>query len=414
MNLFKSLEQAAKEDKKLSKDLHIAKLFGSWSNQKGFPLLTVNRNYDDNTVTLNQERYLKKYPNNEANLTTWWIPFNFDTANKQSLDTTPVDWLPQGAHSKVVELKQNCSSDCWVIFNKQQTGYYRVLYDKKNYELLMPELNLGNASKLHPSTRSQILDDLNDFVLTGRLPSKILFKALSFLKHETNIAPWLTAQTTLLRLRDMLNEDSEAHERFRKFAIDLVEPFYQEHAIDMDENDSFVENSKQEVATSLACTFGSMDCLDDSYKLLKESLETGSFGNKRELIVKYGIRNADSVLVGQIFDQFMATSIPEQKKEYLTAIGYVNDKNILNKYLKLSLDSSVSLTKDERTDLCISVASGNQYGMKQAIHMLFNRFDEATERINMNKVVIGMSYAITTSEAYDEVGLKDSIIDFKF
>lgn len=414
LNLFKGLEQAAKEDKKLPKGLHITKLLGSWSNQKGFPLLTVNRNYDENTVTLKQERYLKEYPNNEAQISTWWIPFNFDTKNKQSIDTTPVDWLPRGVHSKVVKLEQNCSSDCWVVFNKQQTGYYRVLYDKKNYGLLLSELNLGDSSKLHPSTRSQILDDLSDFALTGRLPFEMLFKALKFLKHETDIIPWLTAHETLVRLRSMLNEDSAAYERFRKFTVDLVEPFYQEHSIDVDENGSYVEYRKREVATSLACTFGSKACLDDSYKLLKESLETGSFGNNRKLIMTFGIRNADSVVVGQIFDQFMATSIPEQKNEYLPAIGNVHDKNILKKYLKLSLDSSVSLTKGERTALCISVATGSQYGMKQAIHLLFNHFDEATEQLNMNKVVKAMSDAIKTSEAYDEVSLNVPIIDFKF
>ncbi|XP_055321382.1 aminopeptidase N-like [Sitodiplosis mosellana] len=93
IDLFESLERAVKEDGSLDKEMSVKEIFSSWSDQSGFPLLIVTRNYSDNTIQITQERYFHEAKHAEANLTSWWIPYNFDTANNIAMnDTRPDGW----------------------------------------------------------------------------------------------------------------------------------------------------------------------------------------------------------------------------------------------------------------------------------------------------------------------------------
>lgn len=171
-DLFEALDKAAKEDKTLNKNLNVKDLFGSWSNQKGFPLLKVTRNYANGSMTISQEKYTAIYRPNEIDPSTWWLPYNFASANKPEFEkTTPLGWLPKGTREKLIEPNKDTkwTNTDWLLFNRQQTGFFRVLYDERNYDLVNKALNSNDREKIHPLTRSQYLDDLAEFVRSGRL-----------------------------------------------------------------------------------------------------------------------------------------------------------------------------------------------------------------------------------------------------
>lgn len=186
-DLFENLDRAAKEDNILTNELSVYEMLGSWSNQAGFPVLIVNRNYDDNTITISQERHFDKYPHADANSSTWWIPYNFDTANNVAInDTAAEGWLPKGVQSMIIEpsVQKNWTNSDWVLFNKQQTGYYRVLYDLRNYQMLVKELKSESTGKIHPINRAQLIDDIKDFVSIGRLPYHLLNDINKLMKND--------------------------------------------------------------------------------------------------------------------------------------------------------------------------------------------------------------------------------------
>lgn len=176
-NLYESLERAVKEDGSLDEEMNVKEIFGSWANQKGYPLLIVTRNYSDNTIQLTQERYFHKQKHHEANLTSWWIPYNFDTANNIAMhDTRPDGWLTKEIKSIIIKPTEhkNWTSNDWVLFNRQQTGFYRIIYDEKNYQMILDDLKSGNGNKFHPNSKAQLEDDMSNFMHSNRL-SKYLY-----------------------------------------------------------------------------------------------------------------------------------------------------------------------------------------------------------------------------------------------
>ena len=70
------------------------------------------------------------------------------------------------------------NADKAVIFNVQETGYYRVNYDKQNWELIIKQLN-EDHTKIHVINRAQIIDDAINLARSGIIfcecISKIIF-----------------------------------------------------------------------------------------------------------------------------------------------------------------------------------------------------------------------------------------------
>lgn len=176
MDLFECLERAVKEDGTLDKEISVKDIFSSWSNQKGYPLLIVTRNYTDNTIQITQKRYFYEQDHSEANLTSWWIPYNFDTANNITMDdTTPDGWLAKGEKSKIIKptAHKSWTSNDWILFNRQQTGFYRIIYDNQNYQMILKDLKSGNGNKIHVNSKAQLSDDICEFSHRHRLPQNL-------------------------------------------------------------------------------------------------------------------------------------------------------------------------------------------------------------------------------------------------
>ena len=59
------------------------------------------------------------------------------------------------------------AADQWVVFNVDQTGYYRVNYDEKNWKLITDQL-LQDVSKIYQTNRAQLLDDSWNLARAGK------------------------------------------------------------------------------------------------------------------------------------------------------------------------------------------------------------------------------------------------------
>ena len=113
---------------------------------------------------------------------------------------------------KITELLP--AADTPVIFNVQQTGYYRVNYDKKNWRLIADQLNRDHT-KIHVINRAQLLDDAFNLAKSGMLDYETALSLTSYLSKETEYIPWSAALTGLSYVNKMLKRTS-AYGDFRR------------------------------------------------------------------------------------------------------------------------------------------------------------------------------------------------------
>jgi membrane alanyl aminopeptidase len=76
----------------------------------------------------------------------------------------------------------------WMIFNLQQSGYYRVNYDKTNWKYLVDQLH--NDHTVIPATnRAQMIDDMFELARKGLVDYDLALEATSYLSKETEHIP---------------------------------------------------------------------------------------------------------------------------------------------------------------------------------------------------------------------------------
>lgn len=338
------------------------KLFGSWSNQKGYPVLKVTRNYNDGSVTLYQQKYNAKYkPTDPIDPTMWWIPYNFASAtNPASNVTGPMGWLSNTEREKHIESNNNhvkWTNDDWLLFNIQQTGYYRVWYDEENYNLLSKELNDGDLNRIHPINRAQILDDLNDLVYSGRVSEKILCDTMSYLRRETSSVAWESARAVITSLHYNL-QSSKKLNNFRNVVANLVEPIYRNKTLNEFDGDGLFDRLLRDTAITLACDFGVRQCLEDTYALFQNYINGVKISQHiRRSVIAGGIRSANDEEIAKLWEHLLKLpSGGEERLEIVSAFSKIQNVSTLEHYFNQSKEGLSNSTISQMEFLSLSTS----------------------------------------------------------
>lgn len=210
-DLFAELEKSVKADQTLAIEYDVETIFSSWSNQAGFPLVVVNRNYENGQITLSQERYLAVNATT-ASPSLWWIPINLATASAANFDVTAAAfWFGTRTHSFT---DASVGQSDWLLLNKRQTGYYRVKYDAENYQRLAAQL-VNNFSEIDIVSRSNLIDDAFDLARVERLEYDVVLELSKYLEHELEFVPW----SSFFRGLELVNRLYAGSDRFEKFKV---------------------------------------------------------------------------------------------------------------------------------------------------------------------------------------------------
>lgn len=173
------------------KDVKFADAFKTWELQKGYPVLTVVHDNSTQSFMMLQSHYLSNSQESSSN--RWTIPINFGTKGHPNLDTTlATHWYPNTLSDVFYIKTDNLDFEHgdWFVFNLQQTGYYRVNYDKANWESLTTALKKGEMTKIHEMNRAQLIDDAFDFVKTGMVDLEVALSLSTYLRQETSFLPF--------------------------------------------------------------------------------------------------------------------------------------------------------------------------------------------------------------------------------
>lgn len=404
-----------REDRTLDINFNVHDIFSSWLNQTGYPLLIVHRTYDiDNgLIVLKQKPYTTSSSDtNDTNASaSWWIPFNYATPRKLDFNNTRADgWFSPGTASLTLLVSVIPSE--WMIFNKQQTSFYRVLYDDTNWKLLANELDSENYNVIHVLNRAQILDDLNEFVSNGMVNVTIFLDVLSYLKRETEYAPWAAAQPGLLRLNRLFSGNRH-HELFRGMAANLTERFFESVGLDDVPEESILRKYSREIATNLACEFGLSSCLKATHDKLSEILMSEDIEfpiNTKSIILSNGIRNAVPDELEILWELFLSSDDLNERKLLLESFGRIADYVLLGQYLNRTLMGAPIDQNGEvwRLDLFHAVLRNGEHGIRACIQLLWNYAAEVRKSYgldNLNILVSDISEVVSGAIIQIEVGV---------
>ena len=128
-------------------------------------------------MTFRQQRYLTDFDqaSNDTHEYKWWIPITYDVQGGKFDQTDNSIWLSPNDNDMTVTKEITTDAAKALVINVQQTGYYRVNYDKTNWKLISKAME-SNPDSIHKVNRGQALNDAFSLARAGLLNYEVSAK----------------------------------------------------------------------------------------------------------------------------------------------------------------------------------------------------------------------------------------------
>ncbi|XP_014734849.1 PREDICTED: thyrotropin-releasing hormone-degrading ectoenzyme [Sturnus vulgaris] len=362
-DLWNTLSKALK---RVGKSVNIQEVMDQWTLQMGYPVITILGNETtDNIIVISQERFVydsdtkPKDPARGDNSYLWQIPLTIAVGNTSHISSEAIIWVSnKSEHHRIPALEEAS----WLLGNINQTGYFRVNYDIRNWRLLINQLT-RNHEVISVSNRAGLIDDAFNLARAGYLPQNIPLEIMRYLSEEKDFLPWHAASRALYPL-DKLLDRTENYNIFNEYILRQVASMYLKLGWPTNNlNKSLVQASYQHEelrreVIMLACSFGNKHCHQQAATLISDWISSNRNRiplNVRDIVYCTGVSLMDEDVWEFIWMKFHSTTAISEKKILLEALTCSDDRNLLNRLLNLSLNSEVVLDQDA-IDVIIHVA----------------------------------------------------------
>ncbi|XP_015127700.1 aminopeptidase N isoform X1 [Diachasma alloeum] len=412
-DLWEALTKQAHADKVLPDDVTIKQIMDTWTLQTGFPVVTIIRNYKTGAALLSQDRFLIQ--NNTADVpgfdALWWVPITYTTeAMKNFEKTQPTHWMRAEKSLTLNDL--GAASHQWVIFNVQETGYYRVNYDKTNWQMIIKYLNSENFKDIPTINRGQLVDDALNLARAGRLDYTTALDVTSYLANETEYVPWKSALTAMSYLDNILTK-YQGYDRFRVYVLKLLDNVYREIGFKDSPGDPQLTVFARIEILTWACTFGHDDCVRNAIAQFQSwrnspSPDTDNPISPNLKIVVYctAIRTGGQAEWDFAWERYLKTNVGTEKDLLLYALGCTREPWILSRYLEWATTENSGIRKQD-TPRVFAVVAGNPIGQPLVFSFLRNYWAKLRKYTGASLLAINSIVKAATKKISTKYELKD-------
>ncbi|XP_021963123.1 aminopeptidase N isoform X2 [Folsomia candida] len=367
-DLWESLTEAAHHQTSLDPAITVKEIMDTWTLQKGFPVVHVERNYDANepTATFTQTKFqlIKNETLTQGEYSTykWWIPISYASINFNANfnRTKPSFWIK--ASDKAVTKPIDTNKQDWIIVNVQETGFYRVNYDLKNWGLLINQLR-SNASVIHPINRGQLMDDALNLARASLLPYDLAFNVTQYLKNEEEYLPWESFFNAFHFISTMMSKSS-SYGTFKKYMRDLVHKEYTRLGYEQNESDSLLQRLHRTNVVSWACKVDHKGCLESTTTLFSEWMNSSSPNtenpiptNLKKVTYCTAIKMGGEKEWNFLWQRYLDGNVGSEKSTILTSLSCSRETWILNRYLTWSITENSGIRKQDTSIVLRSMAA---------------------------------------------------------
>lgn len=353
----------------------------SWTEKSGYPVITVSRG-TDLRVSLIQERYMLKIM--DTTEASWIIPYNFATTKNPNFNTTTdTRWL---LTNSTILAAEGWSATDWIIFNKQQTGYYRVNYDERLWNLIIEQL-MRDPTAIHNMNRAQLVDDVLNFARSGRLGYDTALRLTAYLVRERDYVPWYAANSNLLVLTRLF-AGSPKIEYLKKYLLTSINPVFSELGLVTQPSDDLFARQTREIVSMWACAMGSQSCLSKASEILLESVGPSNLQvdpDLRSSIYCAGLVNASEDVFLAVWNRMQTSKDQAFRTDLIYALGCTEKVELKEMFLNTSIANETSGTNyfgQERERVFSSVYRNSRKGTEISLRFFMNNIKKINELYN--------------------------------
>ncbi|XP_045478249.1 glutamyl aminopeptidase isoform X5 [Harmonia axyridis] len=374
--------------KVVGESIDVRDFMDTFTMQMGYPILNVT--VEGDKLVLDQTRFLinpadaDKQKPSPLNY-TWTVPVTYITDKGKS---EGIVWFNHTSKNVTIERPKDAK---WIKFNPDQAGYYRVNYPNAMWKELGQHM-----LELPVSDRTHLLEEAFSIARSGQLSYEIPLELTKYLKDETNYTPWEVASSKLLELLKLLKA-SRKEQEFKHYVIKILNPIYKNLSWIIGKDDSHLKKLTRVLVLKLACEIEYDAALKDAANQLDIWFTTRTASpDLREIIYKYGMKNADLDKWEKLFKLFEEESDANEKLKLLRGLTAVNNPTLLYRLLDLAKDETYIRSQDYIN--FIIMMSRNPIGLPIVWDYVRENWDVLIKRFTLNSRYLGeMIPAITSS-----------------
>ncbi|KAK7601689.1 hypothetical protein V9T40_009130 [Parthenolecanium corni] len=384
-DLWEALTEEAHQVGVLSSNMNVKQIMDTWTLQTGFPLITVTRDYEERTAFVSQNRFFINPENHTTeDSSLWWVPLTYTTRIQSNFQNTkPTHWL-MGERRLNISMPL-ASPHEWVIFNIKQTGYYRVNYDERNWNMLIQTLKDPNQyQRIDAVNRAQLINDAMTLAHSGYLPYSVALNISSYLHFELEYIPWMAGFSAFEYLNDMLRKTG-SYDLFKLYLSYLMKNLYESTGFNEKQTDEQLEVYKRVEVLSHACRLGFEDCIKKAvtqyhkWRLSAQPDQNNMISpNLKGTVYCTAIRVGGQKEWDFAWQRYLSSNVGSEKDILLGALGCSRETWILARYLEWSLNETSGIRKQDVVRV-FSAVSRNVIGQPLAWAMLREQWDRVVK-----------------------------------
>ena len=338
--LWAALTDAAVEDNRLPPEVTVKYIMDAWTLQPGYPVLTVEKS-DEHFVKLSQKRFFLNPSVNSSVETTWAVPVNVAYPKKGGNFSRTIadDWMLKSARTINLELEERP-----YVVNVQQTGYYRVNYDERNWKELAALL-IEDHTKINELNRAQILDDSLQLARADHLSYDIALSLTEYLSKEMEYIPWQAAFKSFSFIDLMLNDNSSLVEYgyLKNYLTEMLTPLYTQLGFESQPEDKHLTVLNRKSVLTWLCRYGHEECVTKTTNLFAEWMknpnENKIDANLREVVYSTAIRQGEEKEWEFLWQKFTEETVDSERLKLIYTLGVSTNQNSIERYLNETLET---------------------------------------------------------------------------
>lgn len=401
-DLWKALSQVCK-------DLDVKAIMDTWIKQKGYPVVyiedsNVQARDGSRRLVASQKRFLRdvkqgsrKY-NDESKGYKWQVPLTFVTSRKPHKAHTI--WMTNDQ----VQIPVGRRKYRWIKANVGQTGFYRVNYEKKNWDRLIKQLKTNH--KVFASVdRSGLIDDAFNLARAGQLGMSTALGLTDYLDKEREYIPWSSALSHLGFIGSMLSM-RPSYGNYRKYIVKKVKPL-EKYVGWESEGDILKMYLRNNVLSTLA-SHGDAHAVNYSLTGFRMWMKNQSLvisPHIRSIVYHTAIKFGGVEEWEYLWTKYENTIDPTEKSRMLYALAGTKEPWLLERLLDYSLDESKIRTQDMLH--AISGVGSHVYGRLLTWSFIKKNFDRIVEKVGKDAMEISYLIGIATRGFNTEFQLKE-------
>ena len=381
-----------------------------WTSKEGYPVVSVVAR-DGLNLTLEQNRFFLD-PQSPASNYTWYIPVNVAYPGGSFSNTLPKAWMKEeGTNNRQIEFPLTEEP---YILNVKETGYYRVNYDRSNWDSLTSFL-VTSHDGIHRINRAQILDDSFNLARAGLLDYEVPLSISEYLSLEREYIPLKAGLNSLSYLDLMFRQREDDYAYLEFFMSDILGPFYEENGFDVDANDTFLQVlSKVEVDSWLGL-FGHADVVGMAKDLFGEWMSSDDPDSDnpvdpdmKQMVYEISVRSGGQEEFDFLMERLANVTVEQDTTKIIYGLGSSEDSFLLNRLLNETVTNGSAIRTQDTRHVYRAVGAGRvgrgvQFDWLENYYDIIKAYFGNNFATNVNEMLAGFMSDANTDEDIDRL-----------